>query len=210
MSWTEGFLIDTPGFDDTYSPPNETLRMVSVALASTYANDLRVASVLYLNSMSQKRMFASMRLDYQMFREICGSQASTQVTMTTTHWDSAELESPGVGAHREEEFRTKFWGGILDEGAALERIEDYESDVERIIDKILRKAQETEIRKRGLQIQEELLGKKLRYTLEEIKERLGRASSRKMMVSLQKQLDAFETKWFDKLKGAFDRLKRKH
>jgi hypothetical protein len=29
-------LIDTPGFDDTYSPPNETLRMVSVtALAST-------------------------------------------------------------------------------------------------------------------------------------------------------------------------------
>jgi FtsZ-binding cell division protein ZapB len=145
--------------------------------------------------------------------------------MATTHWDSAELESPGAGDSREGEFRTKFWKDILDEGAVLERIEDYNSDPDRIIDEILRKAQETEIRKRGLQIQEELVdkekkltdteaGKKLRYTLEEIKEILKQApvqsmeEQRQAMVNVQEQLDNFETRWFDKLKGAFGRLKR--
>ncbi|KAJ3508047.1 hypothetical protein NMY22_g16738 [Coprinellus aureogranulatus] len=212
-------LIDTPGFDDTYNTEYETFRRICVSLASTYDNQLRVASVLYLNSVTQKRMFGSMRLDYELFRELCGKQAAHLVTMATTHWDTAELESPHIGNARENEFKTRFWKDILDAGATLERVQDYTVDPERIVDEILRKAQEKELKTMELQIQQELVdkwkrlpeteaGKKLRWTLEQFEDRLKEVEAnpekqRQKMKEVKEQLDALEVPWKDRVRDVF-------
>lgn len=165
-------------------------------------------------------MLGSTRMDYELFRELCGKRASTLVTMATTHWDIAELEATGVGITRENEFRTKFWSDILNAGASLERIQDYGSDPKRIINGILAKAQEKEVRKMELQIQEELVdkkkripeteaGKKLRYTLEELEKMMKEAPTldleqqRQKMASVQEQLEALKVPLLMRFKGAF-------
>ena len=207
------------------APPSFNSRDMYAQWLPSYDHDLKVGSVLYINSVSQKRMFGSMRLDFEMFSEICGKRACPSVTVATTHWDSAELEAVGAGLSREEEFRTNFWKDIIEAGASLERIQDYESDPERIIDGILLKAQEKDVHTRALQIQEELVekekflaeteaAKKLRFSLADIMEllKVTPASAdleqyRKKMADVQEQLEALHVPFLEKVKGVF-RLKR--
>ncbi|KAJ2915307.1 hypothetical protein MD484_g5110, partial [Candolleomyces efflorescens] len=185
------------------------------ALSFSYDNKTKIAGLIYLHNITQKKMSGSTRLNYEVFHRICGEAAMERVVMTTTHWDSI---LPTSGEDRERELEV-FWKDILSEGAQLMRIQDPYSDSHRIVDHILR----LHAGRVAIQIQEELVdmdkriprteaGKLLRLTMQEFLETQNKDADetdpeiQERVAVVQEQLKQMNIPILDRIK---DRLFRK-
>ncbi|KAH6880604.1 P-loop containing nucleoside triphosphate hydrolase protein [Coprinopsis sp. MPI-PUGE-AT-0042] len=127
-------LVDTPGVNDSHEDDAEILRRVAVWLASAYDENMKVAGVIYLNDISQKRMYGSTRMNLAMFQRVCGPSFFTKVVMATTHWDVIPAR---VGETREQELRESFWKPILEKGGTVRRIVSKPKDVREAVNLIV-------------------------------------------------------------------------
>ncbi|KAG2023954.1 TKL/TKL-ccin protein kinase, variant 2 [Coprinopsis cinerea AmutBmut pab1-1] len=117
-------LVDTPGFDDTYDDGTQVLKKVSEWLKDSYCDKKKLSGIVYLGDITQKRMGGSARLNFKVFKELCGRESFQGVVMATSHWD--ELITPisrEAGVKREKELRETFWKDVLAGGGAMMRIE---------------------------------------------------------------------------------------
>ncbi|KAG2023955.1 TKL/TKL-ccin protein kinase [Coprinopsis cinerea AmutBmut pab1-1] len=112
-------LVDTPGFNDSHEDEAEILRRVSVWLAKAYDDGMRVAGVIYLSDIAQKRVYGSTRLNLTMLQKLCGDDFYPRIVMATSHWDEVPLH---VGEPREEQLRENFWAEIIGKGGKTWRI----------------------------------------------------------------------------------------
>ncbi|TFK28455.1 hypothetical protein FA15DRAFT_61719 [Coprinopsis marcescibilis] len=217
-------LVDTPGFNDSHEDETEILRRVAVWLAASYEKNMKVAGVIYLNDISQKRMYGSTRMNLTMFQELCGPKFFHKVVMVSTHWDTV---SRSVGESRETELKQNFWVDILENGATTERVmsNPKSSDVKAIVNKIVSRnmASSSSSHDEALALQKELVeldksipmtgaGKELKYTLKELAEIQKQAASdetdprkkeelRKKMVIVQQQIKELNIPFSDRLKS---------
>ncbi|KAH6880603.1 P-loop containing nucleoside triphosphate hydrolase protein [Coprinopsis sp. MPI-PUGE-AT-0042] len=171
-------LVDTPGFDDTNEDDSEILRRIAVWLAASYENDMSLAGVLYLNDISQKRMLGSTRMNLKMFESLVGLRHKgtfPTIGLVTTQWDTVQED---VGIRREGELKKEFWKDAIDKGANVYRVHKDVTQAS-IVDDILNKSREMEVKNTAMLIQHELVdkerpiplteaGQKLRYNLDEL------------------------------------------
>jgi hypothetical protein len=186
-----------------------------IADSFRYDNKTKIAGLIYLHNITQKKMSGSTRLNYEVFHRICGEKAMERVVMATTHWDAI---MPTSGEDREQELRV-FWKDILSEGAELMRIQDPQADSHRIVDHILR----LHAAQVAIQIQEELVdldkriprteaGKLLRHTMQEFLEMQNKDADETdpeiqgRVAVVQEQLRQMDIPILDRIK---DRLFRK-
>ena len=136
---------------------------------------MRVAGIIYLHDITQKRMFGTARKNLGMFRKLCGDEALKNVVIGTTKWDDVSLE---VGKQHEQRLQDTYWKEMLQQGSVTMRVHADSTSAWEIINHILKNDRVEFVR-----IQEELLelqkvipetdaGRTLRYTLEELRERL--------------------------------------
>ena len=136
---------------------------------------MRVAGIIYLHDITQKRMFGTTRKNLDMFRKLCGDEALKNVVIGTTKWDEVSLE---VGKQHEQRLQDKYWKEMLQQGSVTMRVHADSTSAWEIINHILKNN-----RVEFLRIQEELLelqkiipetdaGRTVRYTLEELREQL--------------------------------------
>ncbi|TPX06853.1 uncharacterized protein E0L32_002349 [Thyridium curvatum] len=114
------FLVDTPGFDDSYRSDTEVLRGLAAWLSATYARGTRLSGIVYLHRINQPRMPGSARRNIMMFNKLCGDGALKNVILATTMWD---LVDQIEGAAREKQLiETKeFWGYMASKGSKVYR-----------------------------------------------------------------------------------------
>ncbi|KAG0694749.1 P-loop containing nucleoside triphosphate hydrolase protein [Suillus ampliporus] len=126
-------FVDTPGFEDTYVDDLEILRRVAVWLAHSYNDGVKLAGVIYLQEITQKRMRGATHKNHVMFTKLCGHLASQNVVLATTKWGQI-LEETGL--RHEEELKSKFWKGMIDHGSKVARFQDTYESAWRIVDLI--------------------------------------------------------------------------
>ena len=136
---------------------------------------MRVAGIIYLHDITQKRMFGTARKNLDMFRKLCGDEALKNVVIGTTKWDDVSLE---VGKQHEQRLQDKYWKEMFQQGSVTMRVHADFTSAWKITNHILKNDRVEFVR-----IQEELLelqkdisetdaGRTLRYTLEELREQL--------------------------------------
>jgi hypothetical protein len=135
-------LIDTPGFNDTLRGETEVLRDIADWLDITYRNPpkIKLSGIIYMQTLSDRRMYGSSLRNLKMFRELCGEEPLKNVVLTTTGWGSSKKagELDKAIAH-EVQLRTDadFWAPLLKRGAKTARFEDTRASALEIIDSIV-------------------------------------------------------------------------
>ncbi|KAF9789658.1 P-loop containing nucleoside triphosphate hydrolase protein [Thelephora terrestris] len=132
-------LVDTPGFDDTTKSDTDVLRMIADFLATTYENirkmaGSKLAGVIYVHRISDKRFNGIAGRNFKIFRELCGESNLKNVILATNMWDEVPHE---VGKARERELASVFLKPALDKGAQMACHHNTEQSAHDIIRRIM-------------------------------------------------------------------------
>jgi len=114
------WLIDTPGFNDTYRSDAEVLGDIVNWLNQAYIGKIQLTGILYIHPIRETKMGAKAIDSLSSFKKLCGAEALRKVVLVTTFWDEVD---PIVGEERERELResTLFWAIMLSRGSKVFR-----------------------------------------------------------------------------------------
>ncbi|KAK4934889.1 hypothetical protein LTR10_023962 [Elasticomyces elasticus] len=106
------WLIDTPGFNDTYRSDTEVLGEIANWLNRAYLEEIQLTGILYMHAIRETRMGKKALDSVRSFNKLCGSDALRKVVLVSTFWDMVD---PDVGDHRERELkeRSDCWADML-------------------------------------------------------------------------------------------------
>jgi 50S ribosome-binding GTPase len=114
-SGTPGYLIDTPGFDDTNRNDTDILKEIAGFLTQLYARTIRVTGLVYVHRITDPKMQGSAVKNLEMFQKLCGTHCFPQVALVSTMWQELHgAEGQALGEEREVELRSNmaFWGAM--------------------------------------------------------------------------------------------------
>lgn len=146
-------IVDTPGFDDTFTADSEILRRIAEWLASSYSKDMKLGGVIYLHDMSQPRMLGTTRKNFEMFEVLCGTDAAKAVVLGMTKSEGLPSD---VRKKREQQLHAKFWTEMLSGGAHMERFKKTNESAWKLLYLILGSRINQQLHPIILQIQREL------------------------------------------------------
>lgn len=149
-------LIDTPGFDDTTRSDAEILQELSYWLITAYELDLYLSGVICLHRITDSRLQGSALRGLHVFKEICGWENFSMLTMATTRWDEVDRDV-GISRHKQLKSNPQFWGDIVAAGGSVTRVEPGQHSALAIIDHIVRRD-----RRMVLKLQHELVDDRIR------------------------------------------------
>ncbi|OTA93385.1 hypothetical protein M434DRAFT_395648 [Hypoxylon sp. CO27-5] len=119
------FLLDTPGFDDTYRSDAEILRDITFVLARVYQCGISVAGVIYMHRITDNRISGSSVRNLEILRKLCGPDAFPRIVLTSSMWDSAAQDPVLLqeAFDREEQLKSmgNFWGSLYHGGSHIIR-----------------------------------------------------------------------------------------
>ncbi|KAJ9496627.1 hypothetical protein H2202_008000 [Exophiala xenobiotica] len=158
----QGWLMDTPGFDDTSRSDTEILREISSALTELYTRGVRLSGVLYLHRIVDPKMGHSAIRNLEIFKRLC--EGSPQ-------WTSA--------VEREKQLRSsdKYWAAMIREGANVVRHFGTRTAALTVVDLLMQKqfgsplAIQTELAKEMRSLDQTAAGRFLAQEQEELQAR---------------------------------------
>jgi hypothetical protein len=129
------YLIDTPGFDDTYVSDIDVLRMLADWLNRVHQNNVRLAGIVYLHRIGDNRLGGAAMKNLRMFKKLCGDEALPRVVLATTMWGMVPED---IATRREQQLKTgdQFWGPMIQKGSRVFRQDNGEHSARRIIQHI--------------------------------------------------------------------------
>ncbi|WQF90241.1 Putative GTP binding domain, P-loop containing nucleoside triphosphate hydrolase [Colletotrichum destructivum] len=128
------YIIDTPGFNDTYRTDKSVLRSLVAWLSLTYKNNIRLHGILYLHRITDVRMQGSAKSSMTLFRQLCGADNLNRVVLVTTMWNKLEDDQIGVSREKELVENKQFWGCMVERGSQVERFYDTVESAQKLID----------------------------------------------------------------------------
>ncbi|KAF1940628.1 hypothetical protein EJ02DRAFT_406290 [Clathrospora elynae] len=149
------YLVDTPGFDDSYRSDSEILREVALWLNKAHASDLKLSGIILLQRISDVRVGGSGIKNIKMFQKLCGDDTLASVVLATTMWDMA-LEKAAIDREKELKQQPQLWKRMIDYGSQVFRHDQEKTSALKIIKYLV-------ARKRPvtLDIQREMVDQKL-------------------------------------------------
>ncbi|KAH7923800.1 hypothetical protein BV22DRAFT_1035939 [Leucogyrophana mollusca] len=129
-------FVDTPGFDDTYEADSKILQRVSVWLARSYGDEMRLAGVIYLQDITQTPIFGTSPTNLMMFEKLCGNEGIGGVILATTKWENLPDGIAG-GAKYEDQLKGIFWREMVERGSQVARFDGSQSSAREIVDRII-------------------------------------------------------------------------
>ncbi|TFK23539.1 hypothetical protein FA15DRAFT_620621 [Coprinopsis marcescibilis] len=111
-------LVDTPGFD-TSAGNSDTLFKITEWLNKQYTRGATLGGVVFMCDISVNRVNKAARLNVEQFKKMLGrSNPFQRVVLVTAAWDEV---NPEIGAKREEELCSSFWGELIAGDAVVKR-----------------------------------------------------------------------------------------
>ncbi|KAF7771742.1 hypothetical protein Agabi119p4_6053 [Agaricus bisporus var. burnettii] len=114
-------FVDTPGFDDDTRSDTEILTEVADWLKQTYQAGVKLSGILFLHRITDNRMTNTLVRNLDMFENLCGNGAFSNVRFVTTHWD--QLKDNNQGIKNEGELRKKYLNTFLCGGSQMHRFQ---------------------------------------------------------------------------------------
>jgi hypothetical protein len=217
------FLIDTPGFDDSYRSDTEILGEIADWLAQTYQFKIRLTGLIYLHRIIDIRVGGSGMKNLRMFRKVCGERGLASVVLATTMWS---LCPEADAARREEQLVQKddLWKHLVGRGARIFRQDRGVESGQKILDYLINLGQPVtlEIQREmvdqnktlaetaaGLEVQEELekLKKKHDEEMREIRQDMDEAL-REKDEERQRELREYQSQIDDQMRAAAQQAKK--
>jgi hypothetical protein len=170
------FLVDTPGFDDTYRSDTDILREIADWLAQAYQFRVRLTGIIYLHRIIDVRIGGAGMKNLRMFRKLCGEQGLGSVVLATTMWSLC----PAADASRREDqlvHQNDLWKFLVGRGARVFRQDDGAVSGQKIIDHLIKRAQpvtldiQREMVDQGLKLADTGAGREVQAELERLKEK---------------------------------------
>jgi hypothetical protein len=145
------WLIDTPGFDDTYRTDAEILARVASFLTETYEKKIYLTGIIYLHRIQDPRAGHAIMRNIRTFKKLCGKDGLSRTVFVTTFWKYVGEEE---GKKREEELLAKsdLWRFISERGGKAFRYLHNKDSAKRVVEHIL----ETKLGKGILSIQKDM------------------------------------------------------
>ena len=122
-------LIDTPGFNDTFKSETAVLKNIASWLDLTYRNPphTKLNGIIYMQAITDRRMYGSTLRNLLMFRELCGENPLKNVILVTTGWGTAAAAGRlDQATQNERQLRTEpqFWENMIKRGSDIKKFED--------------------------------------------------------------------------------------
>ena len=118
MNGRKCYLVDTPGFDDTYRTDTQVLEDLANWLHASYQAQVRLAGVVYLHRICDPRVTGSAMKSLRMFKKLCGDAGLGSVVLATTWWSSLTAEK-GAANEKELMAKSQFWKNMIQKGSAV-------------------------------------------------------------------------------------------
>ncbi|KAH7123526.1 P-loop containing nucleoside triphosphate hydrolase protein [Dendryphion nanum] len=114
------WLVDTPGFDDTYRTDTDILREIANWLTASYKNKIRLTGIIYLHRILDVRFGGTAVKNVRMLKKLCGKENLANVVLATTMWANV---SEAIGSQREEELKSEqfCWKEMMERGSRVFR-----------------------------------------------------------------------------------------
>jgi 50S ribosome-binding GTPase len=115
-----GYLVDTPGFDDTSLSDTEILKEIAGFLLKLYEVGIKISGLIYLHRINEPRMTGSALKNLEVFRRLCGDTCFPQVALVSTMWQELprpEGEKLGIETEAQLLSNNKFWGAMTKAGS---------------------------------------------------------------------------------------------
>ncbi|KAF3938291.1 hypothetical protein ABW19_dt0207651 [Dactylella cylindrospora] len=148
------YLLDTPGFDDSFMSDFEILEGLTSELARIYKAERPINGVIYVHNISKKKMGGTSHQSLRTFQKLVGDRSLESVVLVTTHWPTF---FKGEQIKREEELRKTFWASMLARGSNIMRHDGSKKSALKIVGDILKKKPVV------MKIVDEMVNKKLKF-----------------------------------------------
>jgi len=151
-------LIDTPGFNDTFQSETTVLKSIADWLDQSYRTPphTKLNGVIYMQAITDRRMYGSTLRNLLMFRELCGENPLKNVILVTTGWGTAKAAGrleQATENERQLRAEPQFWQNMIKRGSDVKKFNDTRESALDIIFSLVDKDPVL------LQIQEELVDK---------------------------------------------------
>jgi hypothetical protein len=150
-------LIDTPGFDDTYSSDAEVLTSIANYLARHFQSGSYIHGVIFLHSIIDVRLSASAIKMAEIVKRMCGREFYARVALVTNMWQL--LTNKEIGYQREQELlnHPKFWADFRDTSAPHFQHSKTKESASKIMEGFIRHLKSAPTRLPPLKIQIEIV-----------------------------------------------------
>lgn len=115
------WLIDTPGFDDTYRTDADVLREIANSLAGTYVKKIQLSGIIYLHRISDTRVGNAATRNLRMFKKLCGKDGLASVVLATTMWSDGSNREVERARENELQNGLDFWKTMIQLGSKVFR-----------------------------------------------------------------------------------------
>ncbi|KAJ5559428.1 hypothetical protein N7513_001827 [Penicillium frequentans] len=132
------YLVDTPGFNDTYRSDFEIFSEIAFILSQVYRRGMKIAGILYLHRISDNRVSGSALRNFKLLESMCGLDAAPRVFLVTTMWDSTKGENYEATLRESRLMTTReFWGRFYEQGSQVKRWRGDEWSALSIVDALI-------------------------------------------------------------------------
>lgn len=136
-----GYLIDTPGFDDTMRSDSEVLKDIAYFLANLYYKSKKLSGLIYLHRIIDPKMGGSAVKNLNIFQKMCGQSVFPSIMLVSSMWEELRPENGGtsVGERREAELinNDRFWGTMEKGGSRVMRHNGTAKSAQAILSKMV-------------------------------------------------------------------------
>ncbi|KAF3908957.1 hypothetical protein ABW20_dc0101165 [Dactylellina cionopaga] len=129
------YILDTPGFDDTYLSDFEILESLAKELSGMYRENKKLNGVVYLHEIGKTRVGGSSHKSLRTFQKLIGDTSLKNVVLATTHWGKVTQKL----VDREEDLKNSFWRGMSARGSRIVRHHATKTSALSIVESIIPK-----------------------------------------------------------------------
>jgi hypothetical protein len=208
------FLIDTPGFNDTYRTDTEILREIADWLAQAYAFKVNLTGLIYLHCITDTRIGGSGMKNMSMFRKLCGPQGLGSVVLATTMWSRCPIAD---AERREKQLaqQSDLWQSLTSKGARIFRHDRELESGQQILEYLINRAQpitldiQREMVDQKLDLGQTGAGKEVQGDLEKMQAKADK-EMRELKEDMKEALAAKDMAWQEDLRRQEDALQKQN
>lgn len=112
------WLLDTPGFDDTFRSDVAVLREIA-AIFNRLGERVDMAGIIYLHAITDVRMRGSARRNLKLLKNVLGEGAYKHLALVTTKWECFADRDRAIAEQREFELKADWWDQLERQGSLV-------------------------------------------------------------------------------------------
>jgi hypothetical protein len=130
-------LIDTPGFDDSFTSDADILKVIAEYMGEIYSQGQLLNGLIFLQPINGNKAGGNERKRTRLFKKVLGENAYCRVIIGTTMWGNLLNDAKGVQQQEDRIKNMAIWGDMVKHGACVVRHEDTVESAMNIVEMVM-------------------------------------------------------------------------